>query len=219
MSRFEFGRSVLSNFTFSRSMKDLPLTFKPYIGKNYHSSTKKILVLGESHYTVGEKPERQLKNLTNSVLEKYLNYKGKRKGIKHEKWMNTFTKFSNVLCGERLTNEGTIKFWEEVTFYNYVQVAMPKSRKSPNKPDFEKSYTSFKDVLKEIQPKIIIIWGFRLWRNLPKENFIVNEENERIFKGTLLDLNGNTTFLVVPHPSSSFSYRLTDPIQKGLLIG
>ena len=192
-------------------MKEIPVTFSPYIGKRYRSSTNRLMVLGESHYPNNDKSLEQLRILTLTVLQAYLDYKNKEK--KHERWMNTFTKFSNVLNGHRLTGERAVNFWEEVAFYNYVQVPTSGTRKSPCKSDFQNSYAAFKKVVGEIKPNIIIIWGHRLWRNLPKEDYIPNEKNKRESL-VILKLYKAIPILVVPHPSTRyFSYPLTESIQ------
>lgn len=82
----------------------LPIRFKPFIGKEYEKQEFKVLILGESHYlndsdfTDYLKGEKKVELITNNVVNRYLNYK--KTGRFYERWMNTFTKFSNVLNGK-----------------------------------------------------------------------------------------------------------------------
>jgi hypothetical protein len=85
--------------------------------------------------------------------------------------MNTYTKFANScpISG--------VEFWQSVVFYNYVQVPMSGSRKSPTAEDFADGVVPFFEVLAAYQPDLVIVWGKRLWEHLPdggtRSNFYV----------------------------------------------
>ena len=64
------------------------ILFRPWVGAEYEKGIggKRLLVLGESHYSDTADPE-----LTQIVMKKLLDYKlGKEE---HASWMNTFTVF------------------------------------------------------------------------------------------------------------------------------
>lgn len=181
-----------------------PLTFSPYIGKNYRSQSFKILTLGESHY-FGEEDmqlfhtDRQnpkITDITQNVVRQFLDYKNGKTSF--HKWMNTFTKYANALANQKLSPQECVEIWEKTAFYNFVQTPMTNPRISPTQEDFKKSRTAFEQVLKDLQPNFIIFWGHRLWNNFEKDNYSV--ENGTNY----LTYNGKKyPFLVVPHPSST----------------
>lgn len=192
-----------------------PIRFKPFIGKNFEKQDFKVLVLGESHYL----NENDLINyldkntkseaITNNVLNDYIEYK--KTGLSFSRWMNTFTKFSNVISGRELNSKETVDFWESCAFYNYVQVPTPGTRISPSKVDFSLSMEAFKEVINQYKPNIIIFWGYRLWNNFPKEEYTITSlENSQIH---YLTLNGNVPILSLPHPSTKhFNKSLSENI-------
>mgnify|MGYP000029413442 CR=1 FL=1 len=187
-----------------------PIRFKPYIGKNYHHQDLKILILGESHYLnendfLDYKNEKErIELITHYVVNKYIEYKSNGKGF--ARWMNTFTKFGNVIHNKRMNNIETINFWEKCSFYNYVQFPTRKARVSPTNEEFLKSKNAFETVIQQTKPDLVIFWGQRLWNNFPKENYKKGEIET-------LKFNYSLPILVLPHPSSSkFNYSLFDRI-------
>jgi len=171
--------------------------FTPWVGKNYSKEENKILILGESHYSDTDFKEKT--DFTTDIINIFLQYKLGNEG--HQSWMNTFTKFTNVL------NEGTAEiqelenFWNSIMFYNYVQKAVKGgARVSPSKNDFDISYLALKEVLNKYKPKTIIIWGNRLWNHLPNDDIKLNNEtNIYHFKTGNVDAE----ILTIHHPSST----------------
>lgn len=195
----------------------LPIRFNPYIGKEYQTQEFKILILGESHY-LGEKDfedylktHKRIELITSNVINDYLNYK--KSGKNFVRWMNTFTKFSNALNAKKSTSNDVLVLWENLAFYNYVQVPTSGPRVSPTKEEFNLSFNAFKDVVEKIKPNLIFFWGHRLWNNFPKENYrsLTKGANKIHF----LTLSSNFPFMVVPHPSSSkFNYGIKKEIKN-----
>jgi len=178
--------------------------FQPYIGDNYEISKNRLLVIGESHYCSAKEnccfnnnSEIKCFNFTKDILNKYIDYKKSK--VKHEKWMNTFTKFSNVFFGRRLSNIETINFFENLSFYNYLQYPMPGPRIAPEKDQFLSSHISFLKIAQNLKPKIIIIWGYRLWNNIPKQEFKIN----KLIGFEMNELNG-IPIIIIPHPSTKY---------------
>ena len=188
-----------------------PIRFKPFIGKNYHSQDFKILVLGESHYLNTNQindyqaNKEYISNITNQVVTGFFKYKNR--SAKYERWMNTFTKFGNVIHGNRLNPSQTLAFWDSCAFYNYVQVPTAGPRIYPTKEDFQNSISALKQVIKETNPDIVMVWGYRLWHNLPVKN------TEKIFRTSKIhftNIDPQLPFKRMPHPSSSaFNYKMS----------
>lgn len=194
----------------------LPIRFKPFVGKNYSNEQFKILVLGESHYLNSKdlldfkSGHQRIEHITNNVLNSFLNYKRTRKS--YARWMNTFTKFSNVYHGKRLTPKNTVDFWDSCSFYNYVQAPTAGPRVSPKTNEFQQSFEALEKVIEDIRPDIIYIWGYRLWDNLP----IAHIRNEKVDEFNLYYLGVNKIpIMKLPHPSSTkFNYKLSTQLKR-----
>jgi len=189
--------------------------FRPWIGENYFSTGilgKKILLLGESHIcgegckdcgNLNEHPN--CNEFTNNVIKYFLNYKT---GVgDFEYWMNTYTKFGNVLYNKSLSAEETVSFWNSISFYNYVQYSTDQARVSPLYEEFEKSSKAFFEILQSYQPDLVFVWGERLWEQLPtngeygEEILIDNVKGGRIYYYTIEEKK--IPIYMVNHPSSS----------------
>jgi len=151
------------------------VNFAPWIGKNYEKGIdeRKILILGESHHwgeDINDGVNEELRNgkylkFTQQVVESYVDY---QKGNKeHQSWMNTFTKFIKEFYNWEDSKINLIDFWDSVMFYNYVQYPISNPRISPTQEQFNQSEKAFHEILDKYQPDVIIIWGMRLWGNMP----------------------------------------------------
>ena len=52
-----------------------------------------------------------------------------------------------------------------------MQECIPKPRCAPTYDQFEESEEAFFEVLEELEPDVVLVWGTRLWNNLPCTNF------------------------------------------------
>lgn len=181
------------------------IVFKPWVGKAYENSKTKVLILGESHYC-GD--DTMLDGVTNKVMETLIGYYCSVNPF--EPWMRTFTKFANVFSGRQLTKVEQRQFWQSFIFYNYVQKPTKGPRIAPSFDDFQFSYKALLEVIDAHNPDKIILWGNRLWNNLPKRD-IYDDSGLMVLRR-----NGRNILLkVVYHPSSTrFSYSLTKEIQE-----
>lgn len=151
--------------------------FAPRIGKDYAKGGifgKKILALGESHYCdtgcidcghCGKHPE--CSDFTSKVVEWCLDPSQEREG-----WMNTYLKFERSLVGKETTNLESRRIWDSIAFYNFLQVAMGGAREAGTNQQYIDAVAPFYDVLEDLQPDLLIIWGVRLWNNLPNKSWI-----------------------------------------------
>ena len=180
--------------------------FKPYVGKNYKSGGifgKRILVLGESHYC---SKEEACDTLTEEVLQEYLNHEV------NEGWMNTFKKFVRALVGKTTSSEDSFQIWDSLAFYNYLQVPMADNRLAGTEEDYKNAEKPFFEVLDELKPDFMIIWGKRLWNKTPGTNWTLDTpvivDNYENPVGTYMTPNGHKviTTPVYHHPSTSFDW-------------
>ena len=154
--------------------------FKPWVGENYSQGYlgKKVLVLGESHYcdSIQDKDSQcgnaekclkiqECQEFTSNVLGRFFDYK---KGVgNREPWMTAFTRFTNIFLGEQVKSSELLEFWDNVMFFNYVQIAIKDKRISPTEKDFATAEKAFFEILEEYKPDLIIVWGDRLWKRMP----------------------------------------------------
>ncbi len=144
--------------------------FKPWVGKNYETGGifgKKILVLGESHYCdgceqCGRKYAPECEDLnTTGIVQMVINGDTDR-------WTGTFRKFERSLVNEETTLERSKEIWNSVAFFNFLQVAMQGARQGGTPEDYAEGRKAFLEVIEELQPDLIIVWGVtRLYNNLP----------------------------------------------------
>ena len=197
------------------------VSFLPWVGKNYEYGIKgytehgviygteddpgkRILVLGESHYCAD--PNDATEDLTLKIINDFVDSESE-----HEPYKNTYIKFERALAGRAIDEEERKKLWSHLMFYNYVQTPMGESRISPNNVDFKNKEKAFWDILNRYKPELIIVWGKRLYNNLPKTGKLgpVLELDEGGYETETWIYNNqeyNTTCLPITHPSSGFSW-------------
>lgn len=183
--------------------------FKPWVGENYETGIhqgKKLMILGESHYCANPETEAT-EDITIKVIEDLLD-----PFSEHEGYKNTYTKFAKAVVGEKQFSDETKKdFWQHVIFYNYVQTAISGARIAPTTEQFRNSEQAFFEVISQYQPDLIIVWGKRLYNNLPQQGTqlpdlqisqgIYAGESSEVWSYTI---EGKTIALLpITHPSAS----------------
>ncbi|MEZ0610095.1 hypothetical protein ACAW74_16375 [Fibrella sp. WM1] len=130
-----------------------PVNFEPFVGKDYHTQSPKLLILGESHY--GLESDTLGKNFTNFVVRKY----AKRETGETRRFFTLIAK----TVDRKLDNQTALELWDKVAFYNYVQVLVgdgPRTR--PTDQMFNQSNDAFRQVIDQLKPDILIVLGRRL---------------------------------------------------------
>lgn len=195
--------------------------FIPWVGSKYFKyglNGTRILVLDEAHLCSNntdnfcEGCDFHIScTLTNDSSERFIKYKNGGGG--YESWMSAWTKFINIFFGEKVTNKCAVNFWESIIFYNYVQKPILAPQKLPNKKDYNNGKSGFESVYNKYNPDIIIVWGKRLWGNMPDNGYwgkknIVDKQGDKIYyyKGKEKDIMAYH----IPKPSLSyFDYKYT----------
>lgn len=206
---------------------DRNIFFQPFVGKDYANGGifgKRIMILGESHYCdescadCGDcRLHRECMNFTKQVLGDYLNENKER-----QNWMRTFLKFERSLVGEETNQAMRLKIWNSVIFFNYLQVAMGGPREAGTSAQYKQAANAFFEVIDKYEPECIIVWGKRLWNNMPNERWqdgddIVVDGNH-IATGYYLLSNGKRAKVVaVYHPSGGYSWDYWHKVIQGLL--
>ena len=120
-----------------------------------------MLVLGESHYCANA--EEAVPTLTNNIITDLFDSESE-----FEPYKNTYTKFIRALSGTDVSRFDVKPIWDEVMFYNYVQFPISAARVEPTSKEFTDSEPEFWEVLEQYRPDVVIVWGHRLYNNLPK---------------------------------------------------
>jgi len=180
--------------------------FIPWKGENYETgfAGRHVLVLGESHYCASAedvKPE-----MTCEIIRDLFN-----PDSESEPYKNTYTKFAKAMLGrETLTFADKKTFWNSVAFYNFVQTAMTGPRLAPSTDDFKCSEGAFFEVMETLRPDLIIVWGSRLYNNLPRGG--MQGPDLRAPDGKWIETwkyflkdGSDVPVLPIMHPSAAFS--------------
>lgn len=182
------------------------VNLKPWVGKNYQQGIqgKKIMVLGESHYSDHECDE----NFTTKIIaEHFLN-----PADPHEGWKNTYTKFERALAGHKLSQTEREELWNSFLFYNYIQEPLTDPRIKPMAIQYQEGQTPFWEVLEKYKPDGVIVWGERLYNRLPQagvqgEDIFGQHWTQETWQYLLSD-GHQVSVMPIQHPSGGFSWDL-----------
>lgn len=188
---------------------EVELSWYPWIGNDYKNGgifDKKILILGESHY-FKNKQDVSNKNFTRLTIQQKIGEAELEDGKFNRRAFHTkiFKAFNDL----PLTNENIIRFWHSVAFLNYVQHSVgSKPRVKPSKNDWDNSFQPTLSAIKILNPEVIVVLGYRLWKNIWKRfDHEVYEEtyfnnNRNIHK---LNFGLKPLMFCIKHPSGGFS--------------
>jgi hypothetical protein len=156
------GKDVLATMDFSKKVKILP-----WIGKTYSKQKQKVLILGES---IWYRDNISLKLQACTFIKNVM-----------DGWDVPFFNHVQEAVSEKEYDKENLserkKFWNSVSFYEYVQSVLEDANTRPSKNDWESAKEPFKDVLKKLQPDIILVFGFELYKNLPN----IDGDNDGIY--------------------------------------
>ena len=163
---------------------------------------KKVLVLGESHYSDEELSDEELSSFTREVLDCYLNSK------ERYSWMRTFLKFERALFNKVTDIKDRKNIWNRLMFYNYLQRPLHGIRMAGDLEDYKDAADPFFAILNMYKPDYIIVWGRRLFANLPYENGVEGEYMPSVDMNSWSYQIYGLTIKILPiyHPSVGFSW-------------
>lgn len=207
---------MIKNEQIDKELQKAGVKFLPFVGDQYSYGIsfndngelvlgteakpgKKVLVLGESHYCDEDLSDEELSSFTREVLDCYL------KSEERYSWMRTFLKFERALSNAD-TNIDSKSIWNHLMFYNYLQCPLRGLRMAGDSRRYEDATTPFFAILKKYKPDCIIVWGRRLFVNLPSENVQEGEYMPSIeINIWSYQIDGHTIMVLpVVHPSGGF---------------
>ena len=170
----------------------------------------KVAVLGDSHYCANQ--SEAVKPITNPVIKDLL-----QKESEFEQYKNTYTKFIKSFTGyiDEFTNDSKIEAWHHILFYNYVQEAMERPRQSPSEKQFSEAQIPFFEILEKNSPDVIIVWGKRLYNNLPQcgKQYPDLDLTPDLGNGCSMEIWAYEVkgkwipIIAINHPSGAYSYK------------
>ena len=178
---------------------------EPWIGKDYQTGINdcQVLAIGESHYC--KNVDQFTPKITQEIIRDLYD-----PNSEFEYYKNTYSKFVNAIAGEKQNFYGKEIWWNKLAFYNYIQTPMSGPRKSPKKAEYQQSEEAFWEILEKIRPTHLIVWGYRLYNNLPQKgcglsSIIMSDGSE--IEQWQYNLKDRTPIKVLrmKHPSSSYS--------------
>ena len=195
--------------------------FKPWVGSNYKDAVKKILVIGDSHYcgacqNCGVRGYCSIKemgdcvNFTSNVVREYLDFLNGKK--ESDMWMRSFKCFDKILLGQDATKEERTEMWNGIAFYNFVQTAISgvTSNAKYTQKDYVDSSAMALEIIKELHPDYVIVWGKRAYNYLPDTDWLSED------KAYLLP-NGHKVYcLRIDHPSRAHQATWSKEVKKFL---
>jgi len=136
----------------------------PWVGNKYGIldntlSGKRILIVGESHYTDDKKDiGKSIPNITQEVVRKYQS---------GEYRIPFFTRISTMITGIPAWKNGekSKELWNELSFYNYVPVIAASGPREFEWSLWGLGENEFNTVLEDVDPDLIVVSGYRLWDN------------------------------------------------------
>lgn len=183
----------------------------PWVGKQYNSQELfpyRTLILGESNYTKEVNFDNKL------VIECIKEHVSTNKDKNFSRFA---TKIRRVILGKD-TKVNSIKFWENVIFYNFIQDLV--GEKARDRPDIKMwndsvSTLALFELVEKIKIERILVLGKENWKNLlDKVEYTKIDEYAVDFK------IGNSTIRggYIHHPSSSMTYKTWQPIANNVLF-
>lgn len=191
------------------------LAHYPWIGEQYSESPNKLLILGDSHYTVDINGDFCQEEFDRCLTDKFYTREIVNDTVGQ---LNIWNMFRGLYALFEITPyDAEEKFWKKTAFYNFVQSPMKKRNAKPSDRDFREAWYCLIDVIDIIKPDICLFIGTRGWRcsgYINQENrgcVSINYDPIKIsgcspWKASIETINGTKTCaLAIHHTSQGFS--------------
>lgn len=140
------------------------LKWLPWIGKNFFTNPKRLLIVGESQYANGTSEDEFIADLAvvNHIdFTRNMIQQTQIQNIYVHKPLNNLLK--TLFVNDRVNNE---KLWENISFYNFIQRPLDYRKNAetgnPERPlvaDFDQGWETFVEVVKILEPTDCIFIG------------------------------------------------------------
>lgn len=175
----------------------------PWVGSQFKNPNnkfggRKILIVGESHYSDNESIGQAIPDITEATIKSYI------KGAS----IPFFTKIVTFLTGVPASENNWSDIrntWEHLAFYNYIPVVAAAGPREFDRRLWALGEVEYLTVLSEVAPDLIVVLGFRLWDNAYHRhtdgNISPGDRENNVFDTVAGEKRIRTIKLV--HPSST----------------
>lgn len=181
----------------------------PFVGKGYENgflnSGKKVLILGHSHYDAENFGYPCHHSFTNDMVEGFINGED-------GPYFKGFTGQTKALLNREISVDDRVAVWNQVAFYNFIQFILERPGVKETDEQFKDSIPAFKEVLEELNPDIIITWGYGLFDKLYPLGETDGEEmslanGQKVYtRWFATGSNGKALMIRQHHPSRYYSW-------------
>ena len=178
------------------------LTHYPWIGSDYASAPKRVLFMGDSHYTI----DGNTKEFCQEEYDRCISDKEYTRGIigceigSPGSW--PFHKYLEKTFLDE-ANMNVEAFWNKVASYNFIQEPMKSINEKPSHADYETAWKCFADVIQIIKPNVCIFFGLR-----NKEGINILDEKNVKYSIKYFDTKVNNSWPMVGDLKFEDGYKL-----------
>ena len=178
------------------------LTHYPWIGSGYASAPKRVLFMGDSHYTI----DGNTKEFCQEEYDRCISDKEYTRGIigceigSPGSW--PFHKYLEKTFLDE-ANMNVEAFWNKVASYNFIQEPMKSINEKPSHADYETAWKCFADVIQIIKPNVCIFFGLR-----NKEGINILDEKNVKYSIKYFDTKVNNSWPMVGDLKFEDGYKL-----------
>ena len=136
------------------------LTWLPWVGQQY--SSKKILVLGESHYCYDSHTPLEIehyRNETREVVAEYVN--DPQAGNQYK----TFAPITQILNNTMCPGQSRVQVWSQIAFMNLIQACMQNNSHRPHWEQFLRGWRVVLEIISYLRPNVCICFSTDKMRN------------------------------------------------------
>ena len=178
------------------------LVHYPWIGSGYASAPKRVLFMGDSHYTI----DGNTKEFCQEEYDRCISDKEYTRGIigceigSPGSW--PFHKYLEKTFLDE-ANMNVEAFWNKVASYNFIQEPMKSINEKPSHADYETAWKCFADVIQIIKPNVCIFFGLR-----NKEGINILDEKNVKYSIKYFDTKVNNSWPMVGDLKFEDGYKL-----------
>ena len=135
----------------------------PWVGNKYAESNCRILILGDSHYTIDDDKNPSKEEYNRCNTDKDYTRGGVRCVINDVcEGKPTWTMFRNLInTFTSLTPDEVLHLWSKVAFYNFIQEPMKLVDQVPTSKERRDGWRCFYDVVNILKPDFCLFVGIR----------------------------------------------------------
>ncbi len=147
-------------FLITRYLMTTTLKWPPWIGKEYASSSSRTLIVGESFY-LWEGEDEAPEILDNSNFLQALMQNNILRGMADVKQdVRAHRNFERAIFQTSHPSDAEAHaLWNRLAYHVLVQRPLPNARTRPTGEDFLDGWRLLLQVIRELQPRNIIVWG------------------------------------------------------------